>query len=37
MALSDAELQRYSRHLLLAEVGPAGQQKLRAARELLVA
>src|SRR3974377_246598 len=36
MALSDAELQRYSRHLLLAEVGPAGQQKLRAARVLVV-
>jgi sulfur-carrier protein adenylyltransferase/sulfurtransferase len=36
MALSDAELERYSRHLLLAEVGPAGQEKLRAARVLVV-
>ena len=36
MALSDAELERYSRHLLLAEVGPAGQERLRAARVLVV-
>lgn len=36
MALSDTELERYSRHLLLAEVGPAGQEKLRAARVLVV-
>ena len=33
---SDAELRRYSRHLLLAEVGAIGQAKLRAARVLVV-
>jgi adenylyltransferase/sulfurtransferase len=36
MTFSDAELERYSRHLLLAEVGRAGQEKLRAARVLIV-
>ncbi|MGB0841975.1 MAG: molybdopterin-synthase adenylyltransferase MoeB, partial [Pseudoalteromonas shioyasakiensis] len=30
-ALSDKEQIRYSRHLLLKEVGHAGQQKLKAA------
>ncbi len=35
-ALSAAETNRYSRHLLLPEIGPAGQQKLRAARVLVV-
>ncbi|MEO8227007.1 MAG: molybdopterin-synthase adenylyltransferase MoeB [Gemmatimonadota bacterium] len=35
-ALSHDELLRYSRHLLLPEVGEAGQRRLRAARVLLV-
>ncbi|MGY3090617.1 molybdopterin/thiamine biosynthesis adenylyltransferase/rhodanese-related sulfurtransferase [Hymenobacter sp. UYAg731] len=34
--LSAAETNRYSRHLLLPEIGPAGQQKLKAARVLVV-
>jgi molybdopterin/thiamine biosynthesis adenylyltransferase/rhodanese-related sulfurtransferase len=34
--LSPAELARYSRHLLLAEVGPAGQRALASARVLVV-
>jgi len=34
--LSPAELARYSRHLLLGELGAAGQEKLKAARVLLV-
>jgi adenylyltransferase/sulfurtransferase len=33
---SDAEIDRYSRHILLAEVGGIGQAKLRAARVLVV-
>ena len=33
---TDAELSRYSRHILLAEVGATGQAKLRAARVLVV-
>ena len=33
---TDAELSRYSRHILLAEVGAIGQAKLRAARVLVV-
>src|SRR5271165_4145208 len=36
MSLSAAELARYSRHLLLHEVGIAGQERLRAARVLIV-
>jgi len=36
MSLSPAELARYSRHLLLGEVGAAGQERLRAARVLVV-
>lgn len=36
MALSGAEIQRYKRHLLLKEVGGAGQQKLKEARVLVV-
>jgi sulfur-carrier protein adenylyltransferase/sulfurtransferase len=36
MALSSSELRRYSRHLSLSEVGPAGQEKLRASRVLIV-
>lgn len=34
--LSPAETNRYSRHLLLPEIGLAGQQKLKAARVLVV-
>ena len=34
--LSDAERERYSRHLLLPEFGATGQEKLRAARVLVV-
>ena len=33
---TDAELHRYSRHILLQEVGATGQAKLRAARVLIV-
>jgi len=36
MSLSPAETQRYLRHLQLPEVGEAGQEKLRAARGLVV-
>ncbi len=36
MSLSSEEIQRYKRHLVLKEVGGAGQQKLKAARVLLV-
>jgi adenylyltransferase/sulfurtransferase len=36
MSLDELERARYSRHLLLAEVGAAGQQKLRASRVLIV-
>ncbi|MBI1329111.1 MAG: molybdopterin-synthase adenylyltransferase MoeB [Alphaproteobacteria bacterium] len=36
MALSDTELERYARHIVLREVGGAGQAKLKAARVLLV-
>ncbi len=35
-ALSPAELARYSRHILLDQIGVAGQQKLSAARVLVV-
>ena len=35
-ALSPAELARYSRHLLLDQIGVAGQQKLAAARVLVI-
>ena len=34
--LSPAELVRYSRHLSLPDVGVAGQQRLKAARVLIV-
>ena len=34
--LSRAEIQRYSRHLLLPEVGPEGQRKLKAGSALIV-
>jgi adenylyltransferase/sulfurtransferase len=36
MSLSASERERYSRHLLLPEIGEAGQQKLKAARVLVV-
>lgn len=36
MALSDEELERYARHLVLREVGGVGQAKIRAARVLIV-
>src|SRR3990172_3529579 len=36
MSLSGIEIQRYKRHLLLKEVGGAGQQTLRNARVLVV-
>ncbi|MGE0812191.1 MAG: molybdopterin-synthase adenylyltransferase MoeB [Vicinamibacterales bacterium] len=35
-ALSPEEVQRYSRHLILSEVGMEGQQKLKAARVLCI-
>lgn len=35
-ALSDAELERYQRHLLLRQVGGPGQQKLKSARVLVI-
>jgi molybdopterin/thiamine biosynthesis adenylyltransferase len=34
--LSDLELERYSRHIVLAEIGGPGQQKLKRARVLVV-
>lgn len=34
--LSDEELERYARHIVLAEIGGAGQQKLKAARVLVI-
>ena len=36
MPLSDDELERYARHLVLREIGGAGQAKIRAARVLIV-
>ena len=36
MALSDEELERYARHIVLREVGGAGQARLRATRVLVV-
>lgn len=36
MDLSPAERQRYSRHLSLAEIGASGQQRLKAARVLII-
>jgi adenylyltransferase/sulfurtransferase len=36
MALSDDELERYARHIVLREVGGAGQAKIRASRVLVV-
>jgi adenylyltransferase/sulfurtransferase len=34
--LDDAQVERYSRHLILRDVGPAGQEKLLASRVLIV-
>jgi adenylyltransferase/sulfurtransferase len=36
MALSSAEVERYARHIVLPEVGGPGQQKLKAARVLVI-
>jgi adenylyltransferase/sulfurtransferase len=36
MALSEKELERYARHIVLHDVGGPGQQKLKAARVLIV-
>src|SRR5437868_1118649 len=36
MTLSDEELERYARHIVLREVGGAGQAQLRAAKVLVV-
>ena len=36
MSFSDEEVERYARHLVLREIGGPGQQKLKAARVLLV-
>jgi molybdopterin/thiamine biosynthesis adenylyltransferase len=36
MTLSDEELERYARHIVLREVGGAGQQALKAARVLVI-
>src|SRR5689334_18538443 len=36
MTLSNEEILRYSRHLILPEVGKAGQEKLKAAKVLLI-
>src|SRR5579864_7647026 len=36
MALSQHERERYQRHLALAEIGAAGQERLKAARVLIV-
>ena len=36
MVFNDAEIERYARHLVLAEIGGPGQQRLRAARVAIV-
>src|SRR6476660_5571132 len=36
MALTDEQVERYSRQLILAEVGPGGQERLGAARVAVV-
>lgn len=36
MALSDQQLERYARHILMPEIGGAGQQKLMAAKVLAI-
>src|SRR6476661_8177954 len=35
-ALTDEELERYARHIVLPEIGGAGQQKLKRARVLVI-
>jgi molybdopterin/thiamine biosynthesis adenylyltransferase len=36
MSFSEREVERYARHLVLREIGGSGQQKLKAARVLIV-
>jgi molybdopterin-synthase adenylyltransferase len=36
LTLTDAQLDRYARHIVLKEIGGAGQEKLRAARVLVI-
>lgn len=36
MSLSDAELERYARHIVLREIGGGGQMRLKAARVLVI-
>src|SRR5579872_5605355 len=36
MSFSDEEVERYARHLVLREIGGPGQQKLKAAKVLIV-
>ncbi|MCW4462992.1 molybdopterin-synthase adenylyltransferase MoeB [Sphingomonas sp. BT-65] len=36
MSLSDQELERYARHIVLKEIGGAGQMRLKAARVLII-
>src|SRR5271168_4096539 len=36
MSFSDAEVERYARHLVLREIGGPGQQRLKAARVMIV-
>src|SRR5690349_2621125 len=36
MALSDEELERYARHLVLREIGGVGQARIRAAKVLVI-
>src|SRR5580693_351532 len=36
MSFSDEEVERYARHLVLREIGGPGQQRLKAARVLIV-
>src|SRR5436190_19648071 len=36
MKLTKAELNRYSRHLLLSDIGKEGQEKLKAAKVLVI-
>ncbi|WP_193378262.1 ThiF family adenylyltransferase, partial [Sinorhizobium fredii] len=35
-ALESSEIARYARHIVLPEIGGAGQQKLKAARVLVI-
>ncbi len=36
MTFSEDEIERYARHLVLADIGGPGQQRLKAARVLIV-